>query len=528
MKPSHEVPAEIPELIRMSVLETLQPDFYHSADEHAESAVELHKLVAKKYPNFYVDVFTDDNFTNYFLDAHKIISLPYILQDERNIDAILPTLFSINVTRLSDIYKICRMYDMFGVKVPKHILRKLFTIQTKHIENEKNPEYIGFIGVKYSQSIKDIMASIRVRKKDLSSTWQEVMEWVFEKKIDNSYHTTSLIEASKLRKAVIEKKSIDNPPRHVPFTVWHGYAKQLGISEKQIFQQYKLMTNNEVRRNLATLQKHGILEQEAHKKQITKKIQKLDTDVIQLFYGIKVLQEDAKEILLSKGKEEYEKTVETLKSILEKKRISVAIDCSGGCAGFTNLLNPEMQKKIIKGEEVPKWAKIVQRESFNVNVLLGKVLCDSAKSAKAYIFNETAQHTQFPETFEDLIEELKHITCGGGSNILEAVTKVTSDNPDIAFIVSDINENIPFQGALKLKIEEIAKNFNGTIIFLITETILERPTKIMLDELIKEKKLTNVYIMPVNKMKQLEKGFMLLKLVEEAKKVFVKKKKRGA
>ena len=527
MKPSHEVPTEIPELIRMSVLETLQPDFYHSGDEHAEAAIDLHKTVAKKYPNFYVDVFTDEKFTDYFLDAHKIISLPYILQDERNIDSMLMTLFSINVTRLSDIYKICRMPDVFGTQVPKSMLRKLFTIQTKHIENEKNAEYVGYIGVKYSQSIKDIMASIRVRKKELSNPWQEVMEWVFDKQTDNSYHTTPLIEAAKLRKAVLENKSIDRPPRHVPFTIWHGYAKALGIDEKRIFQQYKLMTNNEVRRNLATLQKHGILEQEVHRKQITEKVKKVDTDVVQLFYGIKVLQDDAKEILLAKGKDEYEKTIEKLKEIIGDKKISVAIDCSGGCAGFTNLLNPEMQKKIIKGEEVPKWAKIVQRESFNVNVLLGKVLHDSAKSAKAYIFNETAQHTQFPETFEQLVEELKHITCGGGSNILEAVTKATSDNPDIAFIISDINENIPFQGALKLKIEEIAKSFNGIIIFIVTETIVERPTKIMLDELIKNKKLHNVYIMPVNRMKQLEKGFMLLKLVEEAKKVFVKKKKRG-
>ena len=39
MKPTYETPTEILELVRTSVLETLQPDFYHSPDEHAKSAI---------------------------------------------------------------------------------------------------------------------------------------------------------------------------------------------------------------------------------------------------------------------------------------------------------------------------------------------------------------------------------------------------------------------------------------------------------------------------------------------------------
>jgi len=511
--------------VRMSVLETLQADFYHSPDEHAKSAIELHKKVSKKYPNFYIDVFSDTEFTDYFLDAHKIMSLPYILQDEENIDLVLKNLLETQPNRLEDAYRICKMKEMFGISVPTRILRKLFEIQTKYLENEKGKDYIGFIGVKYASGIKNIMATTRTKKSKLSPVWKEVMQWTFNKS-DIDYSTPAMYEASRLRYLVKSKKPLDFKPKNIPFTVWQGYAKALGLSEEEIFKQYKLMTKNETRRYLNTLQKYGILESQYHKQKIEEKVMKTQADLLQLFYGIKVLDNKAKDILLKKGKQEFDTVVTDMQKLLKDKKTAIAIDCSGGCAGHTNMLNPDIQKKIVAGEPVPNWAKIIQRETFNANVLIAKVLSDSSKSSKVYLFNESVQETELPSTFESLIEELKTVQCSGGSNILDAVQSAIKSNPDIAFIVTDLNENVPFQGALKSKLEEIAKSFSGVIIFIITETIVERPDAVQLDSLIRDKKLFNVFLIPVRQLKQLEKGFTLIKLLEKAKKVFAKSKKK--
>lgn len=526
MTPSHETPSEILELVRMSVLENLQSDFYHSEDEHAKSAIELHKKVASKYPNFYIDVFTDPNFTNYFLDAHKILSLPFILQDKDNIDAILKNILEVSPTRIDDIYRICMMEETFGVSVPKSILRKIFEIQTKHIENTKGKDYVALMGTKYASSIHDIMASIRSRKRKLSPHWQQVMKWVFERDENYSYTLPAFKEVAKLRKAVKNGSDSLIRPQHIPFSVWRGYGNALGYSEKDIFKEYKLMTKNEVKRNLATLQKYGLLESSYHKKRIEDKVMKVKVDLLDLMYALKVLDNKAKEMLMEKGKQEFESTVNNLKETLKTKKISVAVDSSGGCAGHTHLLDPEIQKKIINNEPIPKWAKIIQRESFNANILIAKVLSDASKQSCVYLFNESTQETPMPSTFEDLIEELKEVECSGGSNILEAVKKAISTNPDIAFIITDLNENVPFQGALKLQLEKIAKEFAGQIIFILTETIVERPDAVQLDELIKAKSLSNVFIIPAKKLKQLENGFILIKLIEKTKKLFVESRKR--
>lgn len=530
IQPTHETPTEVLELVRTSVLEDLQPDFYHKADEHVKSTIKLHKEIAKKYPTFYADVFSDKEFTNYFLDASKVIALPYLLQDKDNIDIAFKNILDVQINRLDTLYNVCKNKDLFDVEVRNYILRKIFVAQLKYIENEKPKEYIGMISVKYAKLLEDIMASIRVRKQDLPPVWQESLHWIFGKHEEYDYTLNALKEAAKIRKLIKEKKKLNFVPKYIPFENWRGWATSLGLSDEEIFKKgYKLMTKNETRRYLATLQKYGLLESTYHKKKIEKKIMKTEADLVQLFYALKVLDEQAKDILMKKGQEEYDNVVKNLKEILKDKKISVAIDCSGGCAGFTNLLNPDMQKKIIKGEDVPKWAKIVQRETFNVNVLIGKILSSASKKAKAYLFNETVQETELPEKFDELVEELKKVQCGGGSNILEAVNKAIEDNPDIAFIVTDMNENVPFQGALKSQIEKIAKKFQGMIIFIVTEVVVERPKAILLDDIIREKELTNVFMIPVKRMKQIEKGFVLIKLIEKAKKLFVtvtKKKKK--
>lgn len=529
MKPTWEVPTSCLELVRTSVLETLQADFYHNPDEHAEAAIKLHKEVAERYPNFYKDIFSDPEFTDYFLDAHLIMSLPYLLQDEENIDIILKNILEIQPNRIEDLYRICKMKELFGITVPNKILRKIFEIQTKHIENEKGKEYIGFLGVKYASGLKNIMASIRVRKRMLTPTWREVMDWAFLKPKGAVYATLAMREASKLRHLVKKRTALDFNPQKVPFTIFQGYAKALGLSEEEIFKKgYKLMTKNEVRRYLNALQEHGVLDSAYHKKKIEEKVMKVETDLVQLFYALKVLDEKAKDILLKKGKEEFDKAVNDLE-ILKDKKISVAIDCSGGCAGHSNMLDPKIQKKIIANEPIPKWAKIVQRESFNANILLGKVITDASGASVTYLFNEIVQEVKLPETFEELVEELKKLECSGGSNILDALENAISDNPDIVFIITDLNENVPFMGALKARLEEIAKKFSGTIIFVVTETVLERAEAVLLDDLIREKGLQNVFIIPVHQLKQLKKGFILIKLLEKAKKVYAttqKKKKK--
>jgi len=428
------------------------------------------------------------------------------------------------------------MKELFGISVPTKILRKLFEIQTKYLENEKGKDYIGFIGVKYASGIKNIMATTRTKKSKLSPTWKEVMQWIFSKS-DIEYTTPAMKEASLLRQMVkndlkpdqIQYKITKNEfpkLKYIPFTVWQGYAKALGLTEEQIFKQYKLMTKNETRRYLNTLQKYGILESQYHKQKIEAKVMKTQSDLLQLFYGIKVLDNKAKDILLKKGKQEFDTVVTDMQKLLKDKKTAIAIDCSGGCAGHTNMLNPDIQKKIVACEPVPNWAKIIQRETFNANILIAKVLSDASKSSKLYLFNESVQETELPSTFESLIEELKNVQCSGGSNILDAVQSAIKSNPDIAFIVTDLNENVPFQGALKSKLEEIAKSFSGVIIFIITETIVERPDAVQLDSLIRDKKLFNVFLIPVRQLKQLEKGFTLIKLLEKAKKVFAKSKKK--
>ena len=434
------------------------------------------------------------------------------------------------INRIDVLYEICRNEELFDVIVKRRWLQSLLYAQLRHIANEKPEDYIGMIAVKYKRNLEDIIASLHLRKQKLPPAWQEALHWIFGKDENYDYTLPALQEAAKLRKLVKAKKKLNFVPKHIPFENWRGYAVHLGLSKEEIFKKgYKLMTNNETRRYLNTLQKHGILESSYHKKKVEKKLEKTHVDLIQLFYALKVLDDKAKDMMMKKGKQEFEHIVSNLKKTLNDKTISVVIDCSGGCAGFTNLLNPEMQKKIIKSEEVPKWAKIVQRETFNVNILIGKILSDASKKAKAYLFNETVQETELPEKFDELVEELKKIQPGGGSNILEAVNIAIKDSPDIAFVVTDMNENIPFQGALKSQIEKIAKKFNGILVFVITEVVVERPEAILLDDIIRDKQLHNVYLIPVKQMRQIEKGFTLIKLIDKAKKLFVtvtKKKKK--
>ncbi len=533
MKPTYEVPPAVLELVRTSVLEDFQQDFYHNPDDHVKSTIELHKKIAKKYPNFYADIFSDKEFTDYFLDTAKVISLPYLLQDKSNIDVAFKQAISTQINRIDVLYELCRNEELFGVVVKRRWLQKLLYAQLHHIANEKPEGYVGMIAVKYARNLEDIIAPLHLRKQKLPPVWQEALHWIFGKDENYDYVLPVLREAARLRKLVKEKKKLDFIPKHIPFENWKGYAAHLGLTQEEIFKKgYKLMTNNETRRYLSTLQKYGLLESTYHKKKIEKKLEKTHTDLVQLFYSLKVLDDKAKEMMMKKGKQEFDNTVSNLKKILEDKIVNVAIDCSGGCAGFTNLLSPEMQKKIINGEKVPRWAKIVQRETFNVNVLIGKVLSTTSKKSKIYLFNEAVQETELPEKFEDLVEELKTAQCGGGSNILEAVNKAIESNPDIAFVVTDMNENIPFQGALKMQIEKISKKFSGILVFIITEVVVERPEATLLDDIIRDKELHNVYLIPVKQMKQIEKGFVLIKLIDKAKKLFVtvtkkKKKKEG-
>jgi len=531
LKPTHEVPDEVLELVRMSVLETLQADFYHTEDKHVEAAIELHKNVAGKYPNFYLDIYADKEFFGYFLDAHRLLSMPFLLQDEQNVDIVLDNLTKLQPDRLAQAFMLCRMEETFGARVSKKVLRNLFELVAKHIENEKGSDYVGFMGVKYARTLHDLMALIRTKREKLSPVWGEVMDWAFEREL-KSYSTDAMKEAARLRKLVKEGKEPPKSmrPKAVPFTIWEGYARALGVKERDIFKHYKLMTKNEVRRNLATLQKHGILESAHHKRKVQEKVMKTEADLLQLVYGLKVIDKDAEKILMKKGNEEFERCVKELRPALGKKKVSIAIDASGGGMGHVNMLDPEMQKKVAKGEKVPKWANIVIRETFNANVLIAKVLEEASKKATVYAFNEVVMETELPGTFEELVEELKELKCGGGSNVLDAVENAITDDSDIVFIITDLNENIPFQGALKAKLEELARKFRGTIIFVLTETALERPEAVNLDDIIREKKLTNVMLMPVNKLRHLVRGFKLLDLFERAKKKFIeteiKKKKK--
>jgi hypothetical protein len=523
---SYETPTEVIELVRTSILENLQPDFYHTADEHTKSAIELHKKVFTKYPNFYVSIFADDNFSNYFLDAHRIIALPYLLQDEDNLNIAKKFITEISPTRLGDIFKICQMKELFGIDVPKSILRKLFLFYTQTIEQERGKEYVGFLGTKYAQSIHDIMAKIRIKRKHLSKTWQEVMDWVFDRKI-KEYSTPSLREASVLRQSIKkdEKPTITSSfPKYVPFTVWEGYARQLGFTEKEIYQLFRLMSNNEVKRNLHTLEKHGILDKK--KDAVKQRVSKVKYDLMDMLPAIQVLDGESIHILMDKGRKEYERMIQQISQLFDKQTLSIAVDASASTSGHTHLLDSDIQKKIANNEPIPKWAKIVQRETFNINILLAKIIAESSKKSKVYMFNESVTESELPETFDNMIQEIKTLSPSGGSNILLALQKACESEPDIAIVITDLNENVPFQGALKHQIANIAKKFKGKIIFLATDTAIERPETLNIDEEIKKHQLHDVFVIPVKKIQHVKKGFEILKLIEKTKKIFKKSKKK--
>ena len=537
LTPTMEVPTEILELVRMSVVETLVSDFYHSSDEHTKSAIDLHKLVATKYPTFYNELFLDSSFTNYFLDAHRVISTPYILQnlDMGSLKQGLNNMKSVQINRLSSIFSLCRNKELLDVEVRKYRLRTLFRYMMEHIEKTKGKDYVGYIGVKYVNQLKDIMALTRIKKEKMSPAWRDVHDWIFLKDTNRLYDSQTINEACFLRKLVVENKKFDNVKDlssvrkivKLPFTVWRGYGQALGLPEKEIYSLYRLMTNTELKRNLNKLQEYGFLKKAKDKERIEKRIDRTELDVIQLVYAIKVLSRDAKTILLNKGSKEISSNIEELKSFLDDKDISVAIDCSGGCAGHSEMLSPEFQKKLIEGEKIPKWAKIVQRESFNANAVIGYTLCKSSKAYRIFMFNEMAEEIpDIPDTFEELIAELEVLKPMGGSNILDAVDKAIEGDPDIAFIITDLNENIPFSGALKLSLESIAEKFKGILIFLTTETIVERPEATLLDDVIKERNLHNVFVLPVKRLNHISKALKLISLLERAKTLFIKLRKK--
>ena len=523
---------EIVELTRNCVLENLVSDFYHSSDEHVKAAIDLHRGISQKYPNFYLELFSDPAFRSYFMDAHKAMATLYLLyhHDEAALGVALEGLKSVQVNRIGNAYGICRMANVFGVSVPKSVLRSLFYKHAEHIEKEKGRDYVGFLGVKYAKEFKQIFATLRVKKEKLVPAWQEVMAWVFTRDTDHDYTSKVMKEVVKLRKHVQTGKKPRFVPKLVPFTVWRGYAKHLGMSEEEIFKNHHLMTHNEVKRNLATLEKHGLLVKKEERGKIQRRIDKVEVDLISLFYALKALDNNARDMLMTKGKVEYEKNVAGLGDMLKDRNVAVAVDCSMGGSGFTNLLDPEMQKRVANGEDVPRWAKIVQRESFNANVIIGKMLTDASKRSRVFMFNETVNEADLTGTFEELVDALKEAKPDGGSNILKATETLIAAKPDIAFIITDMNENVPFQGALRSQIESLAKEFNGLLIFITTETIVERNVSTMIDDIIKEKKLHNVMVVPVKKARHLMSGLVIMEVIARAKALFirveVKKKKK--
>jgi hypothetical protein len=159
------------------------------------------------------------------------------------------------------------------------------------------------------------------------------------------------------------------------------------------------------------------------------------------------------------------------------------------------------------------------------------MIADSSKQARTYLFNESVSEADLTGQFEDFVTVLKQAKPDGGSNILKATETVVGAKPDLAFVITDMNENVPFQGALRSQIEKIADEFKGMLVFVATDTVMERNISTMIDDIIKEKAIHNVMVVPVKKARQLTKGLVIVELLDRAKKLFLrveKKKKKKA
>jgi len=508
-------------IAKFAILETFEPSYYAKANEHAMKALEKHREVMDEYPEYYKELFINEEYTKDFLDAHIIVSALFLFAKGVDYEQLSSVLSSVQINRLSLLFENMLAADsIIGAHIDKKKVRAMLYEFLARLEADRGKEYCAFYAVKYRRKLQSLFASLRIKRKKLSELWKELMDFLFINKTKREQFSKRVLnEVVALRKKNTDLKFI----KKTPFTTFHGYMYKT-LKEK-VYERTDLMSNNELRRHLRKIGETGKLEDKEVKAKITERVKRAPSGIFALlntFMALELMDEE-QEVVFDTLVEKIDDMIMKMKTIVESMNIGVAVDVSANTAGFSHLLDKEFQKLLAEGEHVPKWANIVLRKTFGKNLLIAYCVAMASKNKQLMLFNDTFKTVNVVEDnllIESFLEALHGFKPDGGSAPLYALETLVAKNPNMIFIVSDFNENVPMKGAFKLRIADLAREYKKPIFLLQTDVDVTELTSV--ERVIFEEKLQNVYIVPIGKFTQIEKILETLELEQKIKEMVAK------
>lgn len=508
-------------LAKFAILETFEPSYYAKANEHAMKALEKHGKVLQEYPEYYKEMFSNEEYTFEFLDAHIIVSALFLFSIGVDYEQLSKVLSKVQINRLSLLFdNMLVANDIIGSSIEKKRIRAMLLEYLSRLEADRGAQYCAFYAVKYKHRLQSLFASLRIKRKKLSPVWQELMDFLFINKTKREVFTFDVLkEVVKLRKQNKTKELLEKIKK-LPFTTFHGYA--YAVIKEAVFERTDLMSNNELRRYLRKVGETGKLDTEEAKEKVAERLKKAPSDLFSLLnaYIALVLEDPAGETIFDILVERMDEAIMRMKEIVGDLNVGVAVDVSANTDGYAFLLKKEFQEALMKGEPVPKWANITLRKMYGKNLILAYCIAMAANNKEMMLFNDTIKTVNLVEEellIESFLEALHDFIPDGGSAPLYPLELLVAQNPDMIFIVSDFNENVPMKGAFKLRLAEIARSYKKPIFLLQTDVDVTELTSV--EKVIFEEKLENVYIIPIRMFSQLGKIADTLELEEKIKKI---------
>jgi hypothetical protein len=514
--------SDLHSLVKFSILETFEPDYYARSNTHTRNAIEKHRLLFEKYPEHYREIFSNKEIVEFMLDAHIIMFSLFLLTTDSDMELILNNLKRVQVNRIFLLFKnALNAQEFIGSPIEKGKIRTLFYYFLERLEAERKPSYCVYYGVKYRHALQDLFASLRVKKEKLSDLWQEISDFLFiNKSKRGKFNYPLLNEINELRKN--DDKINLEELKQIPFSTFIGYAWRIynkhftdpEAIKKEIFKRTDLMTNNELKKYLKLIEQAGGMKKNKEREKIKERLERAPSSIIAMLNALFVTEKKSKQLLLQTLEKKLNQVIKQVKSKLESKNIGIAIDVSGNTAGYQYLLEPKFQQQLNEGQPIPKWAKNIMRRIFPKNLTLGYVISKASMNPEFLLFNDTLHEIKVADLdTAEFLNALTKFESDGGTAPLFALEELIKKNPDVIVMISDFNENVPFKGALRQKLPELAKEYGKPIILLQTDVDISELTS--LENTIFEKNLANVMLIPIYALEQLDKIMEMLDLEEK-------------
>ena len=516
-----ETISKLHSLAKFSMLETFEPSYYGSIQDHALAGLKKHLEIYHELPEEYDLMFTEEGLNKYFLDCHKVIAAMFLTHSGVKEEIIFQILDTVQVNRVF-LYFLNMFNENFlqltQLTFTKAQVRNIFYKFLAKLEREWVPTHIANFTVKYRNKLQSLFALLRVKRRHLSEFWKEAMDFLFMNKSERKTWTQrAFYEVSELRtkRTITALKNTKN----VPFSNYLGFAwkilKEKGRTDEEIkeylYSRTDLMTNNEIKRYLRQLQEADQLETKEAKEKIQKRVQKAPSDIFSLLTALRVLKNEVKELTLDTMELKIKKLIEEIKGHFKDKNVGIAVDVSRNTIGYET-------------------DHLTMRRTTDKNLLSGFILAHISKLQAITLFNESHVTGNYTDvSIKEFLNEIITIEGDGGSAPGKVLRVLTKLHYDMLIMISDFNENIPMRGYLQVKLPEIAKEFKKPIFLLQTELDISEISA--LESVINENKLDNVYLLPIKKLEHLISVIETIELDEEIKemikKVLKQKKKKA-